>query len=96
MRSSDDKIVGEVRNIVFGTKDRRDYAIVASGGFFTPGKESIVVPMAALKVSQKRDSFFLPILEVQVKTVPLMPDQRYDWLSDQAWRTRNDAFFGRQ
>jgi len=88
--------VGEVRNIVFGTKDRRDYAIVASGGFFTPGKESIVVPMAALKVSQKRDSFFLPILEVQVKTVPLMPDQHYDWLSDQAWRTRNDALFGRQ
>jgi len=96
VRSSDDKIVGEVRNIVFGTKDRRDYAIVASGGFFTPGNESIVVPMAALKVSQKRDSFFLPILEVQVKTVPLMPDQHCDWLSDQAWRTRNDAFFGRQ
>jgi len=40
VRSSDDKIVGEVRNIVFGTKDRRDYAIVASGGFFTPGKDS--------------------------------------------------------
>src|SRR3954447_6869930 len=34
VRSSDDKIVGEVRNIVFGTKDRRDYAIVAPGGFF--------------------------------------------------------------
>jgi PRC-barrel domain len=31
VRSSDDKIIGEVRNIVFGTKDRRDYAIVASG-----------------------------------------------------------------
>src|SRR5215216_2933009 len=77
VRSSDDKIVGEVRNIVFGTKDQRDYAIVASGGFFTPGKESIVVPMAALKVSHKRDSFFLPILEVQVRTVPLMPDQHY-------------------
>src|SRR5215212_6832760 len=96
VRSSDDKIVGEVRNIVFGTKDRRDYAVVASGGFFTTGKDSIVVPIRFLKVSQKRDSFFLPILEVQVKTVPLMPDQHYDWLSDQAWRTRNDAFFGRQ
>src|SRR3954451_11418427 len=45
VRSSDDKIVGEVRNIVFGTRDRRDYAIVASGGFFTPGKDSIVVPI---------------------------------------------------
>ena len=95
VRSADDKIVGEVRNIVFGTKDRRDYAIVASGGFFTPGKESIVVPMRFLKVSQERDSFFLPIPNAEVKGVPLMPDQDYKWLSDEAWRTRNDALFAR-
>src|SRR4051812_3525120 len=48
VRSSDDKIVGEVRNIVFGTKDGRDYAIVASGGFFTTGKDSIVVALRSL------------------------------------------------
>ncbi len=94
VRSSDDKIVGEVRNIVFGTKDRRDYAIVASGGFFTPGKDSFVVPIRFLKVSQERDSFFLSIPETKLKTVPLMPDQDYKWLSDEAWRTQNDAFFG--
>ena len=93
VRSSDDKIVGEVRNIVFGTKDRKDYAIVASGGFFTPGKDSIVVPIRSLKVSQGRESFFLPISKEAMKTVPLMPDQDYNWLSDQRWRTRNDAFF---
>ena len=93
VRSSDDKIVGEVRNVVFGTNDRRDYAIVASGGFFTPGKDSIVVPITSLKVSQERDSFFLPMAEARVKTVPLMPDQDYKWLSDEAWRTRNDALF---
>ena len=95
VRSSDDKIVGEVRNIVFATKDRRDYAIVASGGFFPPEKESMVVPIASLKVSQKRDSFFLPILEAQVRTVPIMPDQHYKWLSDDVWRARNDARFAR-
>jgi hypothetical protein len=93
VRSADDKIVGEVRNVVFGTKDRRDYAIVASGGFFTPGKDSIVVPIRSLKVSQERDSFFLPMPEVEVRTVPHMPDQDYKWLSDDAWRTRNDALF---
>jgi hypothetical protein len=93
VRSSDDKIIGEVRNIVFGTKDRRDYAIVASGGFFTPGKESIVVPIRFLKVSQERASFFLPINEAQAKSVPHMPDQDYRWLSDDGWRTRNDALF---
>jgi hypothetical protein len=96
VRSSDDKIIGEVRNIVFGTKDRKDYAIVASGGFFTPGKDSIVVPIQSLKVSQERASFFLPISKDAMKAVPLMPDQDYRWLSDQKWRTRNDALFLRQ
>lgn len=95
VRSSDDRIVGEVRNIVFGTKDRRDYAIVASGGFFTPGKDSIVVPIRSLKVSQERHSFFLPMREAAVKTVPLMPDQDYKWLADDVWRARNDALFSR-
>lgn len=95
VRSSDDKIVGEVRNVVFGTKDRQDYAVVASGGFFTPGKDSIVVPVRCLKVSQERDSFCLPIPDAEVKGIPLMPDQDYKWLSDGAWRNRNDALFGR-
>src|SRR5215204_4900803 len=80
VRSSDDKIIGEVRNVVFGTKDRRDYAIVAAGGFFTPGKDSIVVPIRFLKVSPERDSFFLSMSEAAVKAVPLMPDQDYKWL----------------
>lgn len=93
VRSSDDKIIGEVRNIVFGTKDRWDYAIVASGGFFTIGKDSIVVPIRYLDVSQDRLSFYLPISEAEVKNVPLMPDQDYDWLSDKDWRARNDAIF---
>ncbi len=95
VRSADDKIGGEVRNVVFGTKDRRDYAIVASGGFFTPGTDSIVVPIRSLKVSQERNSFFLALTEAQVKTVPLMPDQEYRWLLDDAWRSRNDALFAR-
>jgi sporulation protein YlmC with PRC-barrel domain len=95
VRSSDDRIVGEVRNIVFEMKDGRDYAIVASGGFFKPGKDSIVVPIRSLKVTQERDSFFLPIAHAEVKTVPLMPDQDYKWLSDVVWRNRNDALFRR-
>jgi hypothetical protein len=93
VRSSDDKIVGEVRNIVFGTKDGRDYAVVASGGFFTAGKDSIVVPIRSLMVSQDRASFYLPITKEVMKTAPLMPDQDYKWLSDQTWRTENDALF---
>ena len=74
-------------------EDRRDYAIVASGGFFTPGKDSIVVPIQSLKVSQERVSFFLPISKETMTKVPLMPDQDYNWLSDKKWRARNDAIF---
>jgi hypothetical protein len=95
VRSSDDKIVGEVRNIIFATKDRPTYAIVASGGFFTSGQDSIVVPIQFLKVSQDRGSYFLLIPETKVKSAPRMPDQEYKWLTDKAWRTRNDALFAR-
>jgi len=93
VRSSDDKIIGEVRNVVIGTKDRWDYVVIASGGFFTPGKDSIVVPLRFLQVDQERDSFFVRIPEEEVKKVPLMPDQDYSWLADEEWRTKNDAFF---
>jgi hypothetical protein len=95
VRSVDDKIVGEVRTIVFGAGDRRDYAIVASGGFFTPGKDSIVVPLRSLQVTQERDRFFLPLPQAAVKSVPLMPDQEFRWVSDDVWRARNDAMFVR-
>ncbi|MGF7163270.1 hypothetical protein FHS85_004933 [Rhodoligotrophos appendicifer] len=93
VRSSDDKIVGEVRNVIIGTKDRWDYAIVASGGFFIAGKDSIVVPLRYLQVNQERNSFFLRISNAQVKAVPLMPDQNYLWLVDEHWRATNDAIF---
>src|SRR4051812_2522329 len=95
VRSSDDKIVGEVRNLILDFKNHRDYAIVASGGFFTPGKDSIAVPIRSLKVSQRRDSFFLPMVDAEAKNVQLMPDDGYKWLSDSVWRARNDALFAR-
>lgn len=93
VRSSDDKIIGEVRNVVIGTKEREDYVVVASGGFFIAGKDSIVVPLRSLRVSEDRSSFYLRIPESEMRTVPLMPDQDYSWLSDDAWRARNDALF---
>ena len=93
VRSSDDRIVGEVRSIVFGTADRRDYAIVASGGFFTSGTASIVVPIRALRISQERDILFLPMNDAAVKSLTPMPDLAYGWLADDAWRARNDAHF---
>lgn len=93
VRSSDDVIIGEVRNIVFGTKDRKDYAVVASGGFFTIGKASLVVPIPSLQVTQDRASFFLPMAKAAVEAIPLMPDDEYAWLSDTEWRAQNDARF---
>jgi hypothetical protein len=38
VRTSDDMIVGEVRNVIIGTKDRWDYVIVASGGSSFPAR----------------------------------------------------------
>ncbi|NMG39077.1 PRC-barrel domain containing protein [Chelativorans sp. ZYF759] len=93
VRSSDDQIVGEVRNVVIGTQDRWDYAIVAASGFFIAGTDSIVVPLRYLQINQERSSFFLRISSAEVKAVPLMPDQEYLWLEDDDWRASNDAVF---
>ncbi|HEV7277987.1 MAG TPA: PRC-barrel domain-containing protein [Devosiaceae bacterium] len=93
VRTSDDMIVGEVRNVVIGTKDRWDYVIVAAGGFFVPGRDSIVVPLRYLAIDRERQSFFLRISNAQLQDVPLMPDQDYLWLTDEDWRATNDAIF---
>ncbi|MCA3574658.1 MAG: PRC-barrel domain-containing protein [Aestuariivirga sp.] len=93
IRTSDDKIVGEVRDIVIGTEGRRDYAIVASGGFFVPGRDSYVVALRNLRVSQERNSFFLSVTQADLANVPLMPDNQYKWLSDDAWLAANNRFF---
>ena len=92
MRSADDKIMGDPEHRL---RDERSPGLRDCGvwRFFTHGKESIVVPIRSLKVSQERGTFFLPITMAVVKAVPLMPDQDYTWLSNQAWRTRNDALF---
>jgi hypothetical protein len=57
------------------------------------GKDSFVVPIRYLSVTQERDSFFLQITEAAVKSVPLMPDHDYQWHSDAAWLSLNDAHF---
>jgi hypothetical protein len=93
IRTSDDKIVGEVRDIVIGTEGRRDYAIVASGGFFVPGQKSYVVALRYLRVSQERNSFFLSVTEADLANVPLMPDNQYKWLTDDTWLAANNRSF---
>jgi hypothetical protein len=93
VRTSDDKIVGEVRNIIIGTRGRHDYAIVASGGFFVAGKTSFVVALRYLRVSQERNSFYLSVTQADLAKVPLMPDNDYHWLADETWLQQNNAHF---
>jgi hypothetical protein len=93
IRTSDDKIVGEVRNIIIGTEGRRDYAIVASGGFFVPGRNSYAVALRYLRVSQERNSLFLSVTQADLANIPLMPDNNYLWLTDEAWLTQNNQRF---
>ena len=93
VRTSDDKIVGEVRNIIIGTLGRYDYAIVASGGFFVAGKKSFVVALRYMKVSQERNSFYLSVTQADLAKVPLMPDNQYRWLADETWLQQNNEHF---
>jgi hypothetical protein len=92
-RTTDDKIVGEGRNTVLATETRRNFAVVASGGFFVHGRDNFLVPIQFLMVSEGRESNYLLIDERRLQSVPLMPDRQYEWLADEAWRRRNDALF---
>ena len=57
------------------------------------GKDSVVVPLKLLKVSQDRSSFYLLVTKEAVKAIPVMPDQNYSWLTDEKWRSHNDQLF---
>ncbi len=93
VRTSDDQIIGEVRDIVLGSDGKRDYAIVASGGFFVPGKESIVVSLRHLRVSQERSSFYVALTATDLAGVPRMPNNNYGWLGDETWLALNNRRF---
>jgi hypothetical protein len=93
VRTSDDRIVGEVRNIIVGTEGKHDYAIVATGGYFVPGKNSIVVALRYLRVSRERNSFYLALTQSDLANVPIMPDNDYHWLSDDTWLKKNNSRF---
>ncbi len=90
VRTADDKIVGEVRNIVIGDGTHGNFAIVAAGGYFVPGKKSLVVPVRYLRVSRERDSFYLPLDQADLAGLPLMPDNDLKWVTDHAYLKRND------
>lgn len=96
VRSSDNKRVGEVKNIVFGAKGQPDYAVVAYGGFLTGGSERIAVPLDAFKVATSRETLVLSLSQSELKTVPVITDRDYKWVSDDAWRTKNDLVFAKR
>ena len=94
VRSADDQIVGEVRNVVIGTQDRWTIAIVAFRGLLYCGNRQLTSSRCATcRFNQERSSFFLRISSEEVRAVPLMPDQEYLWLQDEEWRATNDAVF---
>lgn len=93
VRTADDEIVGEIRDVVIGGLAYGDYAIVAAGGFFVPGRDSIVVPLKFLRVSRERNSFYISITKADLAKVPLMPDDSYRWVADKAFLSQNSLHF---
>ena len=56
----------------------------AAGSSF-PARKSYVVALRYLRVSQERNSLFLSVTAADLANIPLMPDNQYLWLSDEAW-----------
>ncbi len=93
VRTSDDQIIGEVRDIVLGSDGKRDYAIVASGGFFVPGKESIVVSLRHLRGVAGALQLLCCAHRDDLAGVPRMPNNNYGWLGDETWLALNNRRF---
>ncbi|TQV70100.1 PRC-barrel domain-containing protein [Denitrobaculum tricleocarpae] len=85
--------VGEVADIVFGANGQPTYAVVSYGGFLGVAEDQAAIPFKLLKVSSDKEAFFVDMTEEELEKAPRFETGRYDWIEDEAWRTKNEQYF---
>jgi len=95
IRNLKNEDLGEIEDILLATdRDETSYAIVSHGGFLGLGEKQIAVPMRTLKVTEDKDVFVLDISEEQLEGAPSFERGKFDEIADDAWRNKNDEYFG--
>jgi sporulation protein YlmC with PRC-barrel domain len=95
IRNLKNEDLGEIDDILLATDENEtSYAIVSHGGFLGLGEKQIAVPMRNLKVTEDKDVFVLDVTEEQLDNAPGFERGKFDEISDDAWRNKNDEYFG--
>jgi PRC-barrel domain len=93
VRSSENKTIGEISDIVFDPKGSPAYAVIAYGGFLGLGEDESAVPFSELKVTDDGDVFYLAMTEDQLENAPRFERGNFDWMRDETWRNKNDDYY---
>jgi hypothetical protein len=84
--------VGEIEDIIIGSGNQPGYAVISFGGFLGLGEEQVAVPLSAIRLSAD-DYLFVTFDRARLEAAPKIRRGSDDWLTDNEWRTQNDAYY---
>jgi hypothetical protein len=84
--------VGEIEDIIIGSGNQPGYAVISFGGFLGLGEEQVAVPLSAIRISAD-DYLFVTFDRARLEAAPKIRRGSSDWLTDNEWRTQNDAYY---
>ncbi|MEO1719557.1 MAG: PRC-barrel domain-containing protein [Pseudomonadota bacterium] len=93
LRSSDDKDLGTINNVILDGTWKPAYVVAEHGGFLGFGEEEVVIPFKTLQLSPSGTSVFLPIPAKQFENAPRFKRNAFDWQKDRSWQNRVDGFY---
>ncbi|TVQ60953.1 MAG: hypothetical protein EA378_10285 [Phycisphaerales bacterium] len=70
------------------------YAVVSFGGFLGMGRDSVAVPIAALRWDQREEEFMLNTTRERLERAPDFDKDNWDDLHDESWREQVRNAFG--
>jgi PRC-barrel domain len=88
----DNESVGEIEDIIIGSSNQPGYAVISFGGFLGLGEEQVAVPLSAIRISED-DYLFVTFDRARLEAAPKIRRGSSDWLTDNDWRTQNDAYY---
>jgi len=84
--------VGEIEDIIIGSANQPGYAVISFGGFLGLGEEQVAVPLSSIRISAD-DYLFVTFDRARLEAAPKIRRGSQDWLTDNEWRTQNDAYY---
>ena len=89
--------IAEIEDVVMTPDGKASYVVVGFGGFLGLGEDQSAIPFDHLRVAYDQEdnepTFFLKMTEDDLAKAPRFKRGSIDWVSDENWRTKNDAYY---